>query len=89
MYADGDLGAYGPSRLILEATKTMTKREQTNYTTCDADPLIFLQFSPDHKGSLSVIVRRHFLDIADGLEPLERIAIFCQYDIDLQPISDL
>ena len=52
-------------------------------------PLILLQFFPDHKRSLSVTVGRHFLDIADGLEVLESVAIFCQHDIDLQPVSNL
>ena len=46
-----------------EATRTMTANEVYNLRL--GFPLILLQFSPDHKGSLSIIIGRHLMDIAD------------------------
>jgi len=39
VYTTGDLGVYGPSRLILGGHKNNNK-EGAKYTTCDKDPLL-------------------------------------------------
>lgn len=63
---------YCPSGLILGGHENNDKEGANEvYNLRRGSPLILLQFSPDHKASLSITVGRHFLDIADREKALE------------------